>query len=176
MPKSDIDILSRYNSEIRGLYNYYCLAVNVSRLSSFYCIMKYSMLKTFAGKYKCQTSKIRAKYCIDGEFAVRYETKSGVKICYLYNKGFKQKKHEVVQQADTLPQYHRYIGNNTLAYRLKLGLCEYCGTHTDNILMHQVKKLKNLKGETPWEKLMLEKRRKTLALCQICYDEINNIT
>lgn len=176
MSKCDIDILNKYNSEIRGLYNYYCLAINVSRLDSFYAIMKYSMQKTFAGKYKCKTSVIRKRYCINGEFAVKYETKYGSKTCFLYNRGFKRKKNEVIENAEILPQYYRYIGSNTLAYRLKLGICEYCGVHTDNILMHQVKKLKDLKGALPWESLMIEKRRKTLAVCKICYDEINEIS
>ena len=43
----DLEILNRYNSEIRGIYNYYCIANNVSILNSFYQIMKESMYKTF---------------------------------------------------------------------------------------------------------------------------------
>ena len=33
----DLEILNRYNSEIRGIYNYYCIANNVNILNSFYC-------------------------------------------------------------------------------------------------------------------------------------------
>lgn len=174
MSKSDIDILNKYNNEIRGLYNYYCLASNVSRLNSFYSIMKYSLLKTFGGKYKCKTSKIRRKYCINGEFAVKYETKTGTKTSFLYNNGFKRKKGEVIENAETLPKYRKYISKNTLAYRLKLGICEYCEAHTKDIYMYQVKKLKDLKEEKSWEKLMIDKRRKTLAVCNHCFEYINN--
>ena len=35
----DLEILNRYNSEIRGIYNYYCIANNVNILNSFYGIM-----------------------------------------------------------------------------------------------------------------------------------------
>ena len=40
------EILSKVNSEIRGLYNFYSIACNVSTLNKFSSIMKYSMLKT----------------------------------------------------------------------------------------------------------------------------------
>ena len=39
----DLEILNQYNAEIRGLYNYYRLANNVSVLNNFYYVMRYSM-------------------------------------------------------------------------------------------------------------------------------------
>ncbi|KIP24973.1 type II intron maturase family protein [Bacillus thuringiensis serovar morrisoni] len=49
----DLEIVSQYNSEIRGLYNYYRLAENVSNhMHRFAYFMFYSMLKTFATKYR----------------------------------------------------------------------------------------------------------------------------
>ena len=35
MPLDDVAIISKYNSEIRGLYNYYRLAINVCNLGNF---------------------------------------------------------------------------------------------------------------------------------------------
>ncbi|EKC66861.1 group II intron-encoded protein LtrA, partial [human gut metagenome] len=58
----DLEILNQYNAEIRGLYNYYRLANNVSVLNNFYYVMRYSMLKTFAGKYRTRISRIIQKY------------------------------------------------------------------------------------------------------------------
>ena len=46
-----LEILNRYNSEIRGIYNYYCIANNVNILNSFYYYMKESMYKTLSSKY-----------------------------------------------------------------------------------------------------------------------------
>ena len=57
--KDDLEILSIYNAEIRGLYNYFKLACNVSTLNNFKYIMEYSMYKTFAAKYKTSIGKIR---------------------------------------------------------------------------------------------------------------------
>ncbi len=78
----DLEILRTYNAEIEGLYNYYRLASNVHVLQSFRQTMKYSMIKTYANKYRSTVSKIIAKYKINGKFGIRYETKDGLKIAY----------------------------------------------------------------------------------------------
>lgn len=54
----DLEILNRYNSEIRGIYNYYCIANNVNILNSFYYYMKESMYKTLSSKYESTVRKI----------------------------------------------------------------------------------------------------------------------
>lgn len=36
------------------------------------------------------------------------------------------------------------------------------------MVMHQVRTLATLKGEKPWEALMLKRRRKTLVVCNSC--------
>ena len=46
-----------YNAEIRGLYEYYKLANNVSVLNKYKYIMEYSMYKTFANKYNTSVKK-----------------------------------------------------------------------------------------------------------------------
>ena len=50
----DIEILTQYNAEIRGMYNYYRLANNVSILNTFGYIMKMSMLKIQASCQRCK--------------------------------------------------------------------------------------------------------------------------
>jgi asparagine N-glycosylation enzyme membrane subunit Stt3 len=73
----------KYESTIRRL------AENVGVLSKFYYMMRYSLLKTYAGKYRTTVSKIKKRYMHDGIFRVPYETKSGRKICELYHDGFR---------------------------------------------------------------------------------------
>ena len=58
--KADLDILDRYNAEIRGIYNYYALAQNCSSLHVFGTMMEYSMYKTLAAKYRCQKTPNRS--------------------------------------------------------------------------------------------------------------------
>lgn len=63
-------------------------------------------------------------------------------------------------------------GRNSLMERLKLQVCELCGA-TDKLEMHHVRKLKDLKGKSDWEKNMIARRRKTLAVCSKCHAKID---
>ena len=172
--RTDIEILSRYNSEIRGLYNYYAIAGNVSTLNHFSSRMKYSMLKTFGSKYRCKVRKIKERYVKNGEFTVAYKTKSGMKESVYYHDGFRKKTEPALGQVDMLDIYKKYDKPNSLAIRLHTNKCELCGMDCDGLEMHQVRRLKDLNGEQEWERIMLQRRRKTLAVCPSCHIEIHN--
>lgn len=171
--RDNVAIVNKYNAEIRGIYNYYWLAENVSVLNDFYYIMKGSMYKTFAAKYKSSFNKMAAKYEKDGIFTVEYETKTGTRYREFYHDGFVQKDEVLFDDIDTLPERRiRYINRpNSLAARLKAGVCESCGNEGQLIHMRHVKRLKDLKGRDEYEILMKEKRRKSLALCSECYEK-----
>lgn len=172
--KTDIEILSDYNAKVRGLFNYYCIADNAYVIGKFGRAMKYSMMKTFAFKYKTKVSKIKKKYVINGDFTVSYVTKQGVKNSVFYNQGYGKRDTSLAGQIEILPQYKRYDKPNSLARKLKTKTCELCRSYCTEIEIHQVKKLKNLKGEHEWERLMLKVRRKTLAVCPNCHSEIHS--
>ncbi|EZH64254.1 maturase (plasmid) [Bacillaceae bacterium JMAK1] len=171
LPNDDLEILATYNAEIRGFYNYYKLANNVYTLDGFKHMMEYSMYKTFASKYKLSVKKILSKYKISGQFGVKYSTSDGLKISYLYNKGFKkQSSVSVDNHVDSVPATNELIYNKSgLIKRLRANQCEWCSKETTNIEIHHVKKLKDLKGKKRWEKRMIERKRKTLALCKECH-------
>ena len=107
MNRTDIEILSRYNAEVRGLYNYYSLAGNVSTLNHFSSLMKYSMLKTFGSKYRCQVRKIKERYVKNGEFTVPYTTKAGPKEAIYYHSGFRKQDKPQLGQVDILDIYKK---------------------------------------------------------------------
>lgn len=169
--RSNEAIVSKYNAEIRGIYNYYWLAENVTVLNDFYYIMKGSMYRTFAAKYKSSLKKMAAKYEKDGVFTVEYETKSGTKEREFYHDGFRQKDETLFYDIDTLPEHRVEYHPNSLARRLRAGKCEMCGTKTKSIRMHHVKRLKDLTGKNEFEVIMMEKRRKSLALCSDCFEK-----
>jgi group II intron reverse transcriptase/maturase len=171
--KLDIEILSAYNAEIRGLYNFYSIANDSYKIGVFANIMKYSMFKTFANKYKTNVHRIKDRFFHNGNFTVEYRTKSEKKQAVFYNKGFKRKLDAMAAEVSFLPQYHKYDRFNSLKNRIKLGLCEMCGKKSNNIALHQVKRMKDLTGNSAWELLMLERRRKTLAVCPKCHSEIH---
>ncbi len=169
MHKDAIAIISQFNAEIRGLYNYYRLAENVSVLNNFYFIMKGSFLKTLAAKGNTSCNKIRKKYEQDGVISIPYMTKSGPKRCEFYHEGFTKNPTLPSLTADTLPQYVKYDKPNSLAKRLKAGICELCGVETKEIHMHHVRRLKDLRGKDELELKMMQMRRKSIALCPECY-------
>lgn len=166
--KDDLEILKKYNSEIRGLANYYSLANNCCRLAQFGYIMEYSMYKTFAHKYRTKVPLILKKYNRNGYFSVRYRLKNGEsKDLTFYHDGFARKKEPMrYMNIDNIPNTH-YFSANSLINRLKKEKCEFCGA-TDRLAMHHVRKLNNLKGDSPLEKRMIARKRKTIALCGIC--------
>ncbi|WP_074736546.1 reverse transcriptase/maturase family protein, partial [Halobacillus karajensis] len=85
----DIEIVAQYNSEIRGLYNYFRLAENVSNhMHRFAYFMYYSMLKTFASKYRTNTKHIRRKYEKNKRFTVEYQTSKGTQHMHFINRSF----------------------------------------------------------------------------------------
>lgn len=171
----DLEIISTYNSEIRGFYNYYSIANNSAIINSFKYIMEYSMYKTYATKYRTQKSKIIEKYHINKEFGIRYKTKdSKEKVCLLYNEGFKRKKAMKYANVDNIKENRSYLGRTSLIQRLEAGRCELCGDENTRIEIHHVRKLKDLQGKKFWETLMIARRRKTLALCHKCHVDLHN--
>ena len=170
----DLEIVSQFNAEIRGFYNYYSIANNSYVINSFYHIMSYSMYKVFANKYKSSVKKILLKYKKNKVFQVAYENSKG-KTLYqsFYHDGFKRKKVAGNIYCDTIPRTVSITGGrNSLMERLKLQVCELCGA-TDKLEMHHVRKLKDLKGKSDWEKKMIARRRKTLAVCSKCHAKID---
>ncbi|GHU88854.1 maturase [Bacteroidia bacterium] len=171
MNDSLLDIITRYNAEIRGLYNYYAIANNSSSLNTFSSVMEYSMYKTYAGKLQCSVSKAIDKFYKNKKFAIPYTTSKGEpKLRIFYNGGFKRQEKADVLYQDNLPQIYTRT-EPTLIQRLKACKCELCGATTNETVMLQVRTLKELKGTSDWENKMLKKHRKTLVLCKDCNDK-----
>ena len=165
----DINIIRKYNSEIRGLYNYYRLAHNASVINKFAYIMEYSMYKTYGRKYEKSVKHIINKYSVNGEFRVAYDTKAGKKYCTFYSEGFGRKEFPLKGEIDMLPRYKF----KEQVKRLKAGVCELCGKENIEVYMHHVRNLKDLSGQSEWEEVMRKKRRKSLVVCFDCHESIH---
>ena len=162
----DLEILNQYNAEIRGLYNYYRLANNVSVLNNFYYVMRYSMLKTFAGKYRTRISRIIRKYRQGKDFVVEYPKKNGkVGKVLFYNNGFRRNTKVESGNPDIVARVVENYGRNSLIKRLQANQCEWCGAENVPLEIHHVRKLKDLSGRKQWEIAMIGRKRKTMALC-----------
>lgn len=170
----DLEILNQYNAEIRGLYNYYRLANNVSVLNNFYYVMRYSMFKTFAGKYRTRISRIIRKYRQGKDFVVEYPKKNGkVGKVLFYNNGFRRDTKVESGNPDIVARIFENYGRNSLIKRLQANRCEWCGAENVPLETHHIRKLKDLSGRKQWEIAMIGRKRKTMALCIDCHDKLH---
>ena len=170
----DLEILSQYNSEIRGFRNYYRIANNASHVSSFGYIMQYSLFKTFAAKYRISMRDAIKKLRIGKNFGVQYLDKKGrTKTRLFYNEGYARKTVQKTESVDHHPNTIIYSTKTSLMDRLATRKCELCGKTDCDLQMHHVRKLKDLKGKDHWERLMIMKNRKTIALCVDCHQKLH---
>lgn len=78
LKETEYTIVSKYQSVLRGLYNYYCLATNVSdRVATIKWYLETSLTKTLAHKLKCSVTKIFRKF---------QTTKNGLKVLRIVHK------------------------------------------------------------------------------------------
>ena len=170
---TELEIVTAYNAEVRGICNYYNLASNYNKLGYFTYLMEYSCLKTLANKHKCSVAQIIAKYRNGKRWSIPYQTKAGGKRRE-FVKLTDCKKEGAVQ--DMIVNIKRYkYSTTTYDSRLAAKKCELCGsTENSRYEIHHVNKVKNLKGKTPWELYMIAKRRKTIVVCHECHMKIHH--
>ena len=170
---TDLEIVSVYNAELRGICNYYGMASNFCKLHYFAYLMEYSCLKTLASKHKTSLSKIIDKFNDGtGKWGIPYETKLGSKRRYFANYADCKGKAFATDYISNAAVVYGYAVN-TLENRLKAKVCELCGTtESDHYEVHHINKLKNLKGKERCEIAMIAKHRKTLVVCRDCHRSI----
>lgn len=170
---TDLEIVSVYNAELRGICSYYGMASNFCKLHYFSYLMEYSCLKTLASKHKTSLSKIIDKFNDGtGKWGVPYETKLGSQRRYFANYADCKGKGSATDYISNAAVVYGYAVN-TLENRLKAKVCELCGTtESDHYEVHHINKLKNLKGKERWEIAMIAKHRKTLVVCRDCHRSI----
>lgn len=167
---SDSEIVEHYNAEMRGILNYYNLAVDYHTLDYFCYLMEYSCLKTIANKHKTSIHKVIRLYKDGNTWSVPYETKEGTKRV----RPIKIADCKRGEATDTVFKRTNYNRKTTIRQRLNAGVCELCGKkHTDLLEVHVIRKFTEL-GNSDWELAMKSKRRKTLVVCPDCHKRIHS--
>ena len=185
-----MDIINLYNAEIRGLYNYYCLATDVSKkLATFKFYHYYSMIKTIARKEKSTVRKVIGKYGIDVPrkvgtgtirvVGIRYNTKTGQNTMIYFNDSLKKVNKPL---GECLDAFGQGFSGGQLMKRINANVCELCGAETDDLQIHHVRKLKDVvkkyrkhgKPVPSWVQTMSVIKRKTLVVCHDCHVKIHN--
>ena len=187
LPQRTIDdaysIVSQYQSEYRGIVQYYRMAYNLHTLSKLKYMTEVSLVQTLASKYKTTCTKIYRQYGTtiktdEGDrkiILVKYE-RAGKRPLITYFGGVSLKWNRWVsvsdQQANPI-----WSSRSELVERLKAQECELCGSQ-DKIEVHHIKKLATLKrkgsAKLEWQKRMIARNRKTLIVCQKCHNSIHH--
>ncbi|HLG75640.1 MAG TPA: group II intron reverse transcriptase/maturase, partial [Ktedonobacteraceae bacterium] len=183
--RDDVTILNTYQTEYRGIVQYYQLAENIGWLARLHWVMQQSAVRTLANKYRLRPRVIFRRYraLIETPYGKRrclqtVEQAAGGKKPRRAHFGgipLRRNGHALISEYIPTPfQYHR----KELIRNMRADTCMLCGTR-GNCEVHQVRKLAELDHVPPdliprWAFLMKKRRRKTLIVCQPCHRSIHH--
>ena len=168
---SDMEIVSLYNAELRGIANYYALADDVkTKLSKLFYMAEVSLIKTLANKHKVNATTIYSQLRKGNDLVLKYKCKGKTKEMRVFKLTHLQKNPRTYGVIDEELNILQYKGVTELLERLNAQQCEICGKQSGYFEVHHVRKLSDIKdGKQRWQKLMIARRRKTLVLCVECH-------
>jgi group II intron reverse transcriptase/maturase len=181
------EILLQYQTEYRGLVNFYQYAEDIHQLNSLKFIMEQSMMKTIASKLKISVSQAYRKYqtttMVDGyaykTLAVTLATGTGTQTFTWGGIPLRRHHGRISNPINDQISTYQWSDRSELLTRLQSNECELCG-QKGKVEAHHLKKLVDLKKrwagrkEKPnWVKRMIALQRKTLIVCPTCHREIH---
>jgi group II intron reverse transcriptase/maturase len=177
-------IIQRYQGVLVGLYNYYCMASNVSkRMGRVQWILRISLLKTLASKLRVKVSKVIKTYRVPDQeyttFRVTITRPDKEPLVATFGGMSLRKNPDGMGKDGFDPQatWHRPAGcRSEVVMHLLYGKCTLCGSQ--GVEMHHIRKLADIDrpGRRPkerWERIMTARRRKTIPVCERCHDDIH---
>jgi group II intron reverse transcriptase/maturase len=181
---SDYTILQRYQSVLRGVYNYYCMATNVSRrMRIITWVLETSLTKTLASKYRVSVNRIYEKYLAKAPEtrALQVVVERPGKTALVATFGgipFRRIPEGLGgEEFRFAAAWFKHGGRRTeVVQRLTAGECELCGEGP--VEVHHLRRLADIDrpGRRPkeeWERIMAARKRKTLVVCMECHDRIH---
>jgi hypothetical protein len=179
----DYSIIRAYQGVLRGLYNYYCLALNVGqRMTEVKWILEVSLTKTLAHKHKCSVNRIYQKhkaFTDDRRPVLRVVVERHGKKPLVAEFGgvpFVRKPEGMrgfdfaFNAAWFYPGHERSeVVNHLLADK-----CVVCGAE-GSVQMHHIRKLADLNTSSgeQWEKIMAARKRKFIPVCTTCHKRVH---
>ncbi len=183
---NDLTIIQRYQNVLQGVYNYFCMAINVSRRMNYLrWLLEMSMTKTLARKHQCSVTNIYRKYrgeVLGLKVIQAAQQRPGKTPLTATFGGFPMVRvpggigtAEFGFEAAWFPPGNK---RSEVVQRLLAGKCELCGVTGEPLEVHHIRKLEDLDrpGRRPkegWEKIMSARKRKTLVACGKCHDNIH---
>lgn len=171
LDSSDLEIITAFNSELRGFANYYCLADGVKNSLRLLELVTFrSFVATLASRHR--TTMRRAKDVLrkGRDYGVSHVVRGESRVTLLWRMKHLEVRTWFRPEIDAITVGSRLAQSpNDLATRLQGSACEACGTTTGPFEMHHVRRLKDLRAGpfTPWKQAA--RRRKTVVLCRPCH-------
>lgn len=173
---TDFEIVEKYQSEYRGLVEFYRLATNIADLDRVKYQMEKSLVSTLANKHRTSGPKIYRKFGskVEGRPVLRVEIQREGKDPLTATWGGIRLRRRL--RPGKVMKFR--VGRSELEKRLQAQQCEVCKS-TENIEVHHIRALKDLiaKGKKTvpfWKQWMIQRRRKTLVVCHKCHVAIHN--
>jgi len=186
--ESDYTIIRRYQGVLRGIYNFYCMAINVGtnkRMGYVKWVLETSLAKTLANKLRCGVTDIFRKYRVEvldrKALQVVIERPDKAPLVATFG-GFPLERIPegmgVVDFRFDMAWHRPAAKRSEVVQRLLAGRCELCGRKGVPVDVHHIRKLADIDqpGRRPkeeWERKMSAMKRKTLVVCEACHTAIH---
>lgn len=184
--ETDFSIILKYQQEYRGIVQYYLLAPNVCWFQRLQRVMKISLLKTLANKYKSTSRKMLKKYEATVEIPggrtlkcleVKIERDGKDPLIARFGGIALERKENIALKDDAQTPPLLLNHRSELLTRMLANECDLCGSKR-NIQIHHIRKMADLKKkgrkERPaWMETMVAMKRKTLIVCRECHWNIH---
>jgi len=181
------EMISTYNTELRGFTTYYGLDRLVKpRMSKLLYLANHSLYKTIASKLKIASmgQVMSMMKRSNGEYVWVEKGKKRIHEFTVFRtkhirKISRSNSKNLRDNLDYMPNTAVITAARTeLVQRLEADQCEHCGS-TDKCEVHHVKKLKDLQNKRDksfFDKMMIARSRKTMVLCVKCHHDLHNGT
>jgi group II intron reverse transcriptase/maturase len=176
---SDAEIILASNAELRGLANYYALALNAKTvMHKLAQVWRVSMLKTLANKHKTSVNKVAKRLKTEDGYALIVPGEKKTRVIRIFRLKDLRTPLPSNPGIDTQPNVHIWtLSRSEVIKRLNRGQCEYCETKQGPFEVHHIRKMKDVaQGKALWQQMMAAKNRKTLVLCQRCHHQLHTGT
>ncbi|MDV3138670.1 MAG: group II intron reverse transcriptase/maturase, partial [Candidatus Phytoplasma australasiaticum] len=163
-----LEIIRTYQTIVRGIIQYFCLANNLGVLTHLNYLVEYSCLKTLTRKRKTSIAKVRKKCKIGSTWGISYLNKGRTQYepweVYSWNKIKTMRNYK--GNPDITINRFIFQGRTHLTDRLKAERCEHCDK-TTQLQIHHIGTVRNARHQS-----IMNKRTK--VLCKDCHRKVTN--
>jgi len=135
---SDAEIILAYNGELRGLANYYALALNAKTvMHKLAQVWRVSLLKTLANKHKTSVNKVAKRLKTEDGYALIVPGEKKTRVVRIFRLKDLRKPLPSDPEIDKQPNVYIWtLSRSEVIKRLNRGQCEYCGTRQGPFEVH----------------------------------------